>query len=209
MVSLEDMRQHSMPNSTVPHETALLQQPLYHNMHPRSALQHSGQGIPLYPNYGEYKAVDNDEYYFGGSIEDIENISMITSPFNKGKKVTPQSVYKSFVGEVATSDSAASNVSTLDAVKQQDVSKSSVRQQGDNSSDSVDDFRKDLKSPSLVNVSGVAWALCGAMLYACYMVFLRRKVKKQDEIDIPMFFGEFTVQCVSSFVVQTSLSDIN
>ena len=40
------------------------------------------------------------------------------------------------------------------------------------------------------SLSGVSWALCGAVLYACYMVFLRRRVKQQDTMDIPMFFGK-------------------
>ncbi|XP_042856729.1 solute carrier family 35 member F5-like isoform X2 [Penaeus japonicus] len=36
---------------------------------------------------------------------------------------------------------------------------------------------------------GVVWALVGAVLYACYMVFLRRKVPTEDRMDFSMFFG--------------------
>ncbi|XP_064598428.1 solute carrier family 35 member F5-like [Liolophura sinensis] len=36
---------------------------------------------------------------------------------------------------------------------------------------------------------GALWALLGAMLYAFYLVVLRRKVDHEDKIDIPMFFG--------------------
>jgi len=37
---------------------------------------------------------------------------------------------------------------------------------------------------------GAAWALCGAMLYAIYLVALRRKVDHEDKLDIPLFFGK-------------------
>ncbi|XP_072033708.1 solute carrier family 35 member F5-like [Amphiura filiformis] len=36
---------------------------------------------------------------------------------------------------------------------------------------------------------GSLWALCGAFLYAVYLVMLRNKVDNEDRIDIPMFFG--------------------
>ena len=36
---------------------------------------------------------------------------------------------------------------------------------------------------------GVVWALAGAIFYACYMVFLRWRVKGTEQLDIPMFFG--------------------
>lgn len=36
---------------------------------------------------------------------------------------------------------------------------------------------------------GVVWSLVGAVLYACYMVFLRRKVPTEDRMDFTMFFG--------------------
>ncbi|XP_071941987.1 solute carrier family 35 member F5-like [Antedon mediterranea] len=36
---------------------------------------------------------------------------------------------------------------------------------------------------------GSLWALCGAVLYAIYMVMLKKKVDNEDRIDIPMFFG--------------------
>ncbi|KAK4295034.1 hypothetical protein Pmani_032369 [Petrolisthes manimaculis] len=36
---------------------------------------------------------------------------------------------------------------------------------------------------------GVLWALAGSILYACYMVFLKRKVPTEDRMDITMFFG--------------------
>ncbi|KAK7075174.1 hypothetical protein SK128_015223, partial [Halocaridina rubra] len=36
---------------------------------------------------------------------------------------------------------------------------------------------------------GVVWSLVGAVVYACYMVFLRRKVPTEDRMDFTMFFG--------------------
>nr|XP_045593305.1 solute carrier family 35 member F5-like isoform X1 [Procambarus clarkii] len=36
---------------------------------------------------------------------------------------------------------------------------------------------------------GVIWSLAGAILYACYMVFLKRKVPSEDRMDFSMFFG--------------------
>ncbi|XP_064079213.1 solute carrier family 35 member F5-like isoform X2 [Macrobrachium nipponense] len=36
---------------------------------------------------------------------------------------------------------------------------------------------------------GVVWSLVGAILYACYMVFLKRKVPTEDRMDFSMFFG--------------------
>lgn len=37
---------------------------------------------------------------------------------------------------------------------------------------------------------GVIWALAGAVLYACYMVFLKWRVPTEDQMDFTMFFGE-------------------
>ncbi|XP_077865118.1 solute carrier family 35 member F5-like [Saccoglossus kowalevskii] len=36
---------------------------------------------------------------------------------------------------------------------------------------------------------GAIWALCGALLYAIYLVLLKRKVDNEERLDIPMFFG--------------------
>ncbi|KAK3083091.1 hypothetical protein FSP39_013752 [Pinctada imbricata] len=36
---------------------------------------------------------------------------------------------------------------------------------------------------------GALWALSGAILYALYLVSLRRQVDHEDKLDIPMFFG--------------------
>lgn len=36
---------------------------------------------------------------------------------------------------------------------------------------------------------GALWALCGSMLYALYLVSLRRRVDHEDKLDITMFFG--------------------
>ncbi|XP_053132387.1 solute carrier family 35 member F5 isoform X4 [Hemicordylus capensis] len=49
----------------------------------------------------------------------------------------------------------------------------------------------------LVNLSGSEktdgigslWSLGGAMLYAIYIVMIKRKVDREDKLDIPMFFG--------------------
>ncbi|NWQ66047.1 S35F5 protein, partial [Neopipo cinnamomea] len=36
---------------------------------------------------------------------------------------------------------------------------------------------------------GSLWSLVGAMLYAVYIVMIKRKVDREDKLDIPMFFG--------------------
>ncbi|KAJ8256004.1 hypothetical protein COCON_G00198680 [Conger conger] len=36
---------------------------------------------------------------------------------------------------------------------------------------------------------GSFWALAGAVLYAVYIVMIKRKVEREDKLDIPMFFG--------------------
>ena len=38
--------------------------------------------------------------------------------------------------------------------------------------------------------AGALWGLASAMLYAFYLVLVRRKVNHEDRMDIPMFFGE-------------------
>ncbi|OXB74640.1 UNVERIFIED_CONTAM: hypothetical protein H355_016353 [Colinus virginianus] len=37
--------------------------------------------------------------------------------------------------------------------------------------------------------AGSLWSLVGAMLYAVYIVMIKRKVDREDKLDIPMFFG--------------------
>lgn len=37
---------------------------------------------------------------------------------------------------------------------------------------------------------GSLWSLVGAMLYAVYIVMIKRRVDREDKLDIPMFFGE-------------------
>ena len=36
---------------------------------------------------------------------------------------------------------------------------------------------------------GAMWALCGACLYAFYLVLIKRKADNEDKLNIPMFFG--------------------
>lgn len=38
--------------------------------------------------------------------------------------------------------------------------------------------------------TGSIWSLAGAMLYAVYIVMIKRKVDREDKLDIPMFFGK-------------------
>lgn len=38
--------------------------------------------------------------------------------------------------------------------------------------------------------TGSLWSLVGAMLYAVYIVMIKRKVDREDKLDIPMFFGK-------------------
>ncbi|XP_047671166.1 solute carrier family 35 member F5 isoform X3 [Tachysurus fulvidraco] len=38
-------------------------------------------------------------------------------------------------------------------------------------------------------IIGSLWSLLGAMLYAVYIVMLKRKVDREEKLDIPMFFG--------------------
>uniref|UniRef100_UPI00398E3C37 solute carrier family 35 member F5-like isoform X4 n=1 Tax=Pristiophorus japonicus TaxID=55135 RepID=UPI00398E3C37 len=37
---------------------------------------------------------------------------------------------------------------------------------------------------------GSLWSLTGAVLYAVYIVMIKRKVDREDKLDIPMFFGD-------------------
>lgn len=36
---------------------------------------------------------------------------------------------------------------------------------------------------------GSLWSLAGAILYAVYIVMIKRRVDREDKLDIPMFFG--------------------
>jgi solute carrier family 35 protein F5 len=49
-----------------------------------------------------------------------------------------------------------------------------------------------LENISYIPIGGL-WALCGAFFYAAYIVMLRHKVDNEDSIDIPMFFGWFSI----------------
>ena len=44
---------------------------------------------------------------------------------------------------------------------------------------------------NVVVVTGSIWYLAGAMLYAVYIVMIKRKVDREDKLDIPMFFGKY------------------
>ena len=37
---------------------------------------------------------------------------------------------------------------------------------------------------------GALWALLGALLYAIYLVLLRRRVDNEEKLNIPMFLGK-------------------
>lgn len=39
-------------------------------------------------------------------------------------------------------------------------------------------------------MEGSLWSLAGAMLYAVYIVMIKRRVDREDKLDIPMFFGK-------------------
>ena len=52
---------------------------------------------------------------------------------------------------------------------------------------SMSDLKFEHKAPQ-----GALWALLGAVLYAVYLVALRRKVDHEDKLDIPLFFGKLT-----------------
>ena len=39
--------------------------------------------------------------------------------------------------------------------------------------------------------TGSIWSLAGAMFYAVYIVMIKRKVDREDKLDIPMFFGKY------------------
>ncbi|XP_031581913.1 solute carrier family 35 member F5 [Oreochromis aureus] len=43
--------------------------------------------------------------------------------------------------------------------------------------------------PDGKGVIGSLWSLAGAMLYAVYIVMIKRRVDREDKLDIPMFFG--------------------
>lgn len=49
---------------------------------------------------------------------------------------------------------------------------------------------------------GCLWSLAGAVLYAVYIVMIKRRVDREDKLDIPMFFGKhfsFVLYCLKSF----------
>ncbi|CAG5865898.1 unnamed protein product [Menidia menidia] len=46
-----------------------------------------------------------------------------------------------------------------------------------------------MDSPDENGVTGSLWSLAGAMLYAVYIVMIKRRVDREDKLDIPMFFG--------------------
>uniref|UniRef100_A0A3Q2P8X4 Solute carrier family 35 member F5 n=1 Tax=Fundulus heteroclitus TaxID=8078 RepID=A0A3Q2P8X4_FUNHE len=46
-----------------------------------------------------------------------------------------------------------------------------------------------MESPDEKGVAGSLWSLAGAMLYAVYIVLIKRRVDREDKLDIPMFFG--------------------
>lgn len=45
----------------------------------------------------------------------------------------------------------------------------------------------------LYSYKGSLWSLAGAMLYAVYIVMIKRRVDREDKLDIPMFFGKKSV----------------
>ncbi|XP_070999595.1 solute carrier family 35 member F5-like isoform X3 [Oncorhynchus clarkii lewisi] len=47
----------------------------------------------------------------------------------------------------------------------------------------------DGKGATVVSCSGSLWSVAGAALYAVYIVMIKRKVDREDKLDIPMFFG--------------------
>ncbi|XP_068185523.1 solute carrier family 35 member F5-like isoform X2 [Antennarius striatus] len=44
-------------------------------------------------------------------------------------------------------------------------------------------------NPDGKGILGSFWSLAGAMLYAVYIVMIKRRVDREDKLDIPMFFG--------------------
>ncbi|XP_051814516.1 solute carrier family 35 member F5 isoform X2 [Acanthochromis polyacanthus] len=46
-----------------------------------------------------------------------------------------------------------------------------------------------MDSPDEKGVIGSLWSLAGAVLYAIYIVMIKRRVDREDKLDIPMFFG--------------------
>ena len=46
---------------------------------------------------------------------------------------------------------------------------------------------------------GALWALLGALLYAMYLVLLRRRVDNEEKLNVPMFFGKF----ISHYITET------
>ncbi|XP_056145510.1 solute carrier family 35 member F5-like [Lampris incognitus] len=46
-----------------------------------------------------------------------------------------------------------------------------------------------MDNPDGKGVTGSLWSLAGAALYAVYIVMIKRRVDREDKLDIPMFFG--------------------
>ncbi|ESO86889.1 hypothetical protein LOTGIDRAFT_175977, partial [Lottia gigantea] len=52
-----------------------------------------------------------------------------------------------------------------------------------------------LSVKQVAKLVGALWALLSSILYALYLVSLRRKVDHEDKLDIPMFFGFVGIIC--------------
>ena len=48
---------------------------------------------------------------------------------------------------------------------------------------------EDLKREGTYFPIGVFWSILGAVTYAAYIVFLKRKVPNEEKMDFSMFFG--------------------
>uniref|UniRef100_A0A8C4Q0G7 Solute carrier family 35 member F5 n=1 Tax=Eptatretus burgeri TaxID=7764 RepID=A0A8C4Q0G7_EPTBU len=46
------------------------------------------------------------------------------------------------------------------------------------------------------HLAGLLWSLAGAALYSIYIVALKRRVDREDHIDLPMFFGFIGLLCL-------------
>uniref|UniRef100_A0AAQ4RPD7 Solute carrier family 35 member F5 n=1 Tax=Gasterosteus aculeatus aculeatus TaxID=481459 RepID=A0AAQ4RPD7_GASAC len=46
-----------------------------------------------------------------------------------------------------------------------------------------------MDNPDGKGITGSLWSLAGAVLYAIYIVMIKRRVDREDKLDLPMFFG--------------------
>ncbi|XP_018013997.1 solute carrier family 35 member F5 [Hyalella azteca] len=172
MVSLEDYHQHG---ASVPPAADAPQQPLYHLHRHHRALNSSFLPSASPPLLGEYT---EDPFTLGTTTGTVGSLQALLSAgdTNASSSATPPIGRGDMSGGTGGGDDIL-----IDGGGGIGVDEGSGI--GDGESGGGD-------GGSGGGIAGVWWGLCGAVVYACYMVFIRRTVKRQEDLNFTMFFGE-------------------